>query len=69
MRQSPAFFGGRREQVGLFPWEQMSWLVYMPAALVSGEVVIDGRTYLINDVRGYHDHNWGEFILTTFTWN
>jgi hypothetical protein len=31
VRLSPGWFGGQREQVGLFPWEQMSWLVYMPA--------------------------------------
>jgi hypothetical protein len=55
--------------VGLLPWENMSWLVYMPAALVSGEVVIDGRSHTLDAVRGYHDHNWGEWVLSDVVWN
>jgi hypothetical protein len=47
----------------------MSWLVYMPGASVTGEVIIDGATYEIDDVPGYHDHNWGEWIPTNVLWN
>jgi hypothetical protein len=63
------WFARKREKVGLFPWEMMSWLVYMPGALVCGSIVIDGRTYSVNNVPGYHDHNWGEWIPTNALWN
>lgn len=69
LRQGESWFGHRREKVGLFPWEHMSWLVYMPGARVSGQVVIDGQVYHLRDVPGYHDHNWGEWIPTTVAWN
>jgi hypothetical protein len=65
----PPWLGGEDEAVGLLPWERMSWLVYMPAALVSGDVTIDGRTQALTGVSGYHDHNWGEWILTDVIWN
>jgi hypothetical protein len=68
-RQADSWFGGDREKVGLFPWEQMSWLVYMPGAYVSGEVQIDEEVYSVNKVLGYHDHNWGEWIPTNALWN
>ena len=67
-RSSP-FLGIEGENVGLLPWEKMSWLVYMPRALVSGEVTIDGKSYALTDVSGYHDHNWGEWILNNVIWN
>ena len=35
------WFSGDREWVGLFPWERMSWLVYMPGAEVSGTIEAD----------------------------
>lgn len=66
--QMDPWFARERENVGLFPWEVMSWLVYMPGALVRGSIVIDGRTYLINSVPGYHDHNWGEWFPTNALW-
>ena len=68
-RQADSWFGGDREKVGLFPWEQMSWLAYMPGAYVSGEVEVDGEIYSVNSAPGYHDHNWGEWIPTTALWN
>jgi hypothetical protein len=49
-------------------WEQMSWLLYMPRALVTGTVIIDGDTYNVQSA-GYHDHNWGEWDLAQVRWN
>ena len=69
VRRDRGWFGLDRERVGVFPWEQMSWLQYMPAAFVTGEVAIDGHTYQVSNTRGYHDHNWGEWIPFTVTWN
>jgi hypothetical protein len=63
------WFARDSEKVGLFDWEEMSWLVYMPGARVTGSIVINGRTYCINRVKGYHDHNWGEWITTNAMWN
>lgn len=69
VRQADSWFGGNREDVGLFPWEQMSWLIYMPGAYVSGEVHVDGQSYILNNAPGYHDHNWGEWIPSNALWN
>jgi hypothetical protein len=69
VRRDRAWLGLDREHVGVFPWEQMSWLQYMPAAFVTGELLIDGHSYHVTNARGYHDHNWGEWIPFTVTWN
>ncbi len=55
-------------QVGGLAWEKMSWLIYMPRAMVTGRMVVDGRSF---DVKapGYHDHNWGEWVPTDGLWN
>jgi hypothetical protein len=68
-RQSDSWFAADRRHVGQFPWEQMSWLVYMPSASVSGILTVDGHAYRIRGARGYHDHNWGEWIPGLVTWN
>jgi hypothetical protein len=62
------WFARDREKVGIFPWEVMSWLIYMPGAWVTGTVRIDDKTYEIA-APGYHDHNWGEWIPTHALWN
>ena len=49
-------------------WEQMSWLLSMPGARVSGTVTVDGRSYQVQSA-GYHDHNWGEWDLSQVRWN
>lgn len=67
--RSLPWLGTDDEKVGLLPWERMSWLVYMPRASVSGTVWLDDEIYVVHEVRGYHDHNWGEWILTTVIWN
>lgn len=64
-----SWFGKDREWVGLFPWEEMSWLIYMPGAHVDGTIKIDGRTYEFNGATGYHDHNWGEWIPWNAMWD
>ncbi|MBI4469202.1 MAG: hypothetical protein HY650_07775, partial [Acidobacteria bacterium] len=66
-RGSP-WFGGDRIPVGFFPWEVMSWLVYMPSARVIGRLDVNGTSYSINTA-GYHDHNWGEWLPFTALWN
>jgi hypothetical protein len=68
-RQSDSWFAADRRHVGRFPWEQMSWLVYMPSASVSGTMTVDDRVYRLRGARGYHDHNWGEWIPGIVTWN
>ncbi len=67
-RQAPSWFAADRMVVGTLPWEQMSWLVYMPRAAVTGELTVDGQTYTVA-ASGYHDHNWGEWVFTNALWN
>jgi hypothetical protein len=69
VRRAPSWFAKDRQSVGVLSWEQMSWLVYMPRATVSGEVRVDDRVYRVEESPGYHDHNWGEWIPTTVLWN
>jgi predicted secreted hydrolase len=68
VRQARPWFAIDRMRVGLLRWEQMGWLIYMPRAEVSGQVVVDGQVYAIN-APGYHDHNWGEWIFSNALWN
>jgi predicted secreted hydrolase len=65
---APSWFAGDRVNVGPLAWEQMSWLLYMPRAAVSGTLTIDGQTYRIES-SGYHDHNWGEWDFSAINWN
>lgn len=67
-RESYPWFAGDHIQVASLAWEQMSWLVYMPRANVSGSLTIDGNTYDIH-CSGYHDHNWGQWNFETVLWN
>lgn len=67
-RDTSSWFAGDHIDVGPPSWEQMSWLLYMPRAKVSGILVIDGRTYNI-ECSGYHDHNWGEWNFSSVIWN
>jgi hypothetical protein len=69
VRLAPAWLGADRQHVGVFAWEEMSWLQYMPGAAVTGEFIIDGRVFHVANRRGYHDHNWGEWVPFTVTWN
>jgi hypothetical protein len=67
-RESSAWFAADRMAVGTLPWERMSWLVYMPRAVVSGRLAVDGQVYSVT-ASGYHDHNWGEWVFTNALWN
>ncbi|MGD8522704.1 MAG: hypothetical protein PVF56_16270 [Desulfobacterales bacterium] len=67
--QIDPWFAAERKKVGRHDWEQMSWLVYMPGAYVTGNVVIDGETRRVDHAPGYHDHNWGEWIPYNVLWN
>jgi hypothetical protein len=66
-RQVPSWFAFDRLEVGQLRWEQMSWLVYMPGARVRGQVTVDGQVYA-TEAQGYHDHNWGEWVVTDALW-
>jgi hypothetical protein len=66
-QQSP-WFAADRMAVGSLSWESMSWLVYMPRAAIVGQIVLDGHTYSVS-APGYHDHNWGEWIVSDAMWN
>ncbi|MCS6805184.1 MAG: hypothetical protein RMM98_16255 [Acidobacteriota bacterium] len=66
--QSAPWYAANRMNVGRFPWEQMSWLIYMPRADVTGQIELDGQVYQIR-APGYHDHNWGEWNFTNALWN
>ena len=68
-RESASWFAADQRPVGRFRWELMSWLVYMPSASVSGTFAVDGQSYELHGARGYHDHNWGEWIPGLVTWN
>jgi len=67
-RTAPSWFAGQRFNVASDSWELMSWLLYMPAASVSGTLTVDGVSYSVS-APGYHDHNWGEWDLTGVPWN
>lgn len=67
-RQTEPWGNIDRVPVGGFSWEVMSWLIYMPGAKVEGEMTIEGVKYLIS-AKGYHDHNWGEWIFSGPMWN
>lgn len=64
----PAWHAAERMPVGRLAWEEMSWLVEMPRARVTGTLTLDGRTLAVDAV-GYHDHNWGEWVPTDALWN
>jgi len=42
----------------------MNWVSAAPACKVMGSLTINGVEYNLNGVRGYHDHNWGNW-----SWN
>jgi hypothetical protein len=54
--------------VGHTPDDWMQWLSYMTGADVAGTITIDETTYNMSG-RGYHDHNWGEWLFDDPQWN
>ena len=67
-RASDSWCAADHVNVAPATWEQMSWLLYMPSAQVSGTVTVDGNSYQVQSA-GYHDHNWGEWNLSQVRWN
>jgi len=67
--QIAPWYAADRQHIGRLEWEQMSWLVYAPGAYVTGEVILNGKTYHVQQASGYHDHNWGEWIPFNALWN
>jgi hypothetical protein len=43
-------------------WEVSTWLAYMPSALVTGVITIQGNETAVTGGCGYHDHNWGKWL-------
>jgi hypothetical protein len=54
--------------VGHIPDDWMQWLCYMTGANVAGTITIGETTYNMSG-RGYHDHNWGEWLFDDPQWN
>lgn len=67
-RTAESWFAAKNFNVASEPWQLMNWLLYMPAASVSGTLTVDGTAYRVK-ASGYHDHNWGEWDLTRIPWN
>jgi hypothetical protein len=49
-------------------YKSMGWLVPVPRARVSGSIVFRGREIPVSG-HGYHDHNWGETLITHYVDN
>ncbi len=54
---------------GYSDWEISSWLVYMPSAKVTGTVYANGKTTTLANAKGYHDHDWGMWMLPERIWS
>ena len=55
--------------ITISPTEEMNWYAQMPSAVVSGAIIVNGETIVVDSARGYHDHNWGPWKLTDTLWN
>jgi hypothetical protein len=54
---------------GYAAWEVSSWLVYMPSAKVTGQITIGAEKFQLTDAKGYHDHDWGMWMLPERIWS
>jgi len=52
----------------LSKWTNLSWIVYMPRAVVQGQWTVNGNTFEINQAFGYHDHNFGIWPAWDMLW-
>jgi len=50
-------------QIGRLKNDWIKWLVYMPSAQVTGTLTIGNRTIRLQGT-GYHEHDWGRFVLS-----
>lgn len=57
-----------KDVAGYKPWEVASWLAYMPSARVQGTLATGDQTIDLAAAHGYHDHNWGIWLLPSRTW-
>lgn len=61
--------------IGSLDQHDMNWLVASPKMEVTGTFTIidlitgEETTYQLNNVRGYHDHNWGHWDWAEIGWN
>jgi hypothetical protein len=46
----------------------INWLVASPKMEVNGRLTVDGKTYVLKNVIGYHDHNWGYWNWSDIGW-
>ena len=44
-------------------------LVASPKMKVNGKLTVDGKEYILKNVRGYHDHNWGYWNWDDIGWD
>lgn len=49
-------------------WQRSSWLAQMPSAKVNGWITVHGTRYDLVDATGYHDHDWGQWLIPFNTW-
>ncbi len=47
--------------------DKESWAVVLPKAIVSGEIVVNGKKMNVDGI-GYHDHNWNYSMLTVMNY-
>jgi len=47
----------------------VNWIVASPKMKVNGKLTVDGKEYVLNNVRGYHDHNWGYWNWRDLGWD
>lgn len=66
--QLKPIFDVKDSKAGSFKWERMNWLVQMPRAKVMGWVRLKNKKVKVNAF-GYHDSNWGEWVLVDGLWN
>jgi hypothetical protein len=41
----------------------------MTGAEVTGQITVNGESYDVEAVRGYHDHNWGQWLFFGTMWD
>lgn len=41
---------------------EMNWIPAAPVCKVNGILTINGEVFILDGVRGYHDHNWGRWM-------
>ena len=44
-------------------------LVASPKMKANGKLTVDGKEYILKNVRGYHDHNWGYWNWDDIGWD